>query len=346
MSEDEIYNPSFGRCHLVILGAGASRAAFPNGDVNGRPVPVMDDLILHTGLESILQSAGIEGAGRNFEELYGELRADDRLHTLADGVEERVRRYFAELSLPSQPCLYDHLLLSLRSKDVIATFNWDPLLFDACLRNASVKRLPHIIFLHGNVRVGGCPIHGSPGFLWDCCRECGEPLAPVKLLFPVKDKTYTDDPFIAGQWQNFRAALQNAYILTIFGYGAPKSDVAAITTMKEAWRAPGGRQLEQIEIINTAPRDELESSWKEFFYKGIDHYEIVTDFYQSWCARHPRRSCEAFWDQSQKMNCKLPRVVIPRNADFPDLWSWFAPLIDAEARTAEKDWTEARVNQG
>lgn len=30
--------------HIVLLGAGASRDAFPKGDTDGRQLPVMDDL--------------------------------------------------------------------------------------------------------------------------------------------------------------------------------------------------------------------------------------------------------------------------------------------------------------
>jgi hypothetical protein len=32
------------------------------------------------------------------------------------------------LELPDHPTVYDHLLLSLRKKDAIFTFNWDPFL--------------------------------------------------------------------------------------------------------------------------------------------------------------------------------------------------------------------------
>ena len=30
--------------HVVLLGAGASKAAMPNGDKNGRAIPLMDEL--------------------------------------------------------------------------------------------------------------------------------------------------------------------------------------------------------------------------------------------------------------------------------------------------------------
>jgi len=49
-------------------------------------------------------------------------------------------------------------LLSLRKKDAVCTFNWDPFLYDAWIRNRHLD-LPEIFFLHGNVRCGHCPTH-------------------------------------------------------------------------------------------------------------------------------------------------------------------------------------------
>ena len=40
--------------HVVVLGAGASRAAFPSGDRFSRKVPVMSDLIETVGLRSMI----------------------------------------------------------------------------------------------------------------------------------------------------------------------------------------------------------------------------------------------------------------------------------------------------
>ena len=36
--------PSFGGPHVVLLGAGASRAVCTNGDKHGRKLPLMSDL--------------------------------------------------------------------------------------------------------------------------------------------------------------------------------------------------------------------------------------------------------------------------------------------------------------
>ena len=42
-------------------------------------------------------------------------------HTLRN-YQTAIFQYFSSLSLPGIPTIYDHLLLSLRPKDVIATF--------------------------------------------------------------------------------------------------------------------------------------------------------------------------------------------------------------------------------
>lgn len=147
--------PTMSRPHVVLLGAGASRAAFPDGDASGRRLPVMNDLIEVTGLQQLVAKAGLQ-PGRNFEETYDELRANPDLAPLAAELEDSIRTYFGEMQLPDQPTLYDHLVLSLRPKDVVATFNWDPLLAQACVRNAHVAQPPMVLFLHGNTGIGVC----------------------------------------------------------------------------------------------------------------------------------------------------------------------------------------------
>jgi hypothetical protein len=61
------------RRHIVILGAGASVAAFPNGDANGKRLPTMDNFIKMLSLEPLLERAGVKNIDRNFEEVYSEL---------------------------------------------------------------------------------------------------------------------------------------------------------------------------------------------------------------------------------------------------------------------------------
>ena len=50
--------------HVVILGAGASVAAFPKGERNGKQLPLMNDLTRIVGLEPLLKRARLTQAPR------------------------------------------------------------------------------------------------------------------------------------------------------------------------------------------------------------------------------------------------------------------------------------------
>ena len=59
-AEEEIKQVSMKRPHVVVLGAGASRATCPNGDWSGRILPLMTDFVEVVGLEALLQGWGID----------------------------------------------------------------------------------------------------------------------------------------------------------------------------------------------------------------------------------------------------------------------------------------------
>ncbi len=146
--------------HVVILGAGASRAALPQGDAHGKRLPVMADLIESLGLAPAIADAGFSNIS-DFESLYDEIATSGKVPGLKAEIEAKVQAYFEALELPESPTLYDHLVLSLRNSDYIATFNWDPFLAQAFRRNRQAARMPKLLFLHGNVEVGICPSIGS-----------------------------------------------------------------------------------------------------------------------------------------------------------------------------------------
>ena len=111
----------------------------------------------------------------------------------------------------------------------------------------------------------------------------------------------TGDPFIAAQWKTLQAFLEGAYQLTFFGYGAPSSDVEAVSLMKDAWGNIANRELEQTEIIDIRDEDELAELWSPFIH--THHYQVHASFGTTWLAKHPRRTCEAAWQQF--MECQF-----------------------------------------
>lgn len=127
--------------HVVILGAGASRAAFPSGDAKKRRLPLLFDLPDCLDLRTAITNAGFP-AGANFESIYDELATTGHNPSLQAEIESKVRGYFESLEMPDEPTLYDYLLLSLRETDLIATFNWDPFLARAFIRNRNVAAMP------------------------------------------------------------------------------------------------------------------------------------------------------------------------------------------------------------
>lgn len=323
-----IKNVKIKRPHVFILGAGASYAAFSNGDKHGRRLPLMSNLVEILSLEPLLNTYGINYSGENFEELYSHISSDKQKAALAKEIEKSIYDYFASLELPDYPTLYDHLLLSLREKDVIATFNWDPFLWKACERNYMHANLPHVLFLHGNVAVGHCVTHKQKGPVTSYCPVCRKLLTPSKLLYPITQKNYNRHPFIQAEWQTLRAALKTAYVFTIFGYGAPISDVEAMALMKEAWGPATARQYEEIEFIDIKNENELIKTWEPFIHNH--HYRPYSpsqSFYESTVAHYPRRSCEALWAELMENKWMDPPCKVPFQSNLLD---WLSPLIEWE----------------
>lgn len=328
--QEEVDNVSMDRPHIVILGAGASKAGLPAGDANGRQLPIMDNLVDVLDLTATLNEFGVTFKNRNFESIYSSIHGKGKYAGLVQILEQKVFDYFSQLRLPEEPNLYDHLVLSLRPKDVIATFNWDPLIFQACVRNHERVPLPKVLYLHGNVAVGSCAEDRMKGPINSACPKCGKPHSPSKLLFPVLEKNYSVDPFIDAEWGTLRHYLKSAYIITIFGYGAPASDVEAVKLMKDAWGPIEKREFEEIELIDIKDEETLRQSWDGFIFEH--HYRVTNNFYESTVALHPRRTCEAMWTNlmDAKFNEEHP---VPKNVAFERLWEWYRPLIEVEQRS-------------
>jgi len=318
--------------HLVILGAGASRAATPGGDRNGARLPLMSDFVETVGLQDLLSEAGISWRNRNFEDLYDELSSTGEHTELLQTLEVKVFDYFASLDLPQEATLYDYLLLCLREKDVIATFNWDPFLAQAYRRNVGVRRLPTILFLHGNVAIGVCLSCRVKGYADHRCGKCGRELIPTKLLYPIGQKDYTSDPFIQAEWKELQHYLEYAYFLTIFGYAAPRTDAAAVELMRSIWDENETRSLAQVEIIDIRAKKQLYATWESFITR--DHYYIVDLFSRSYIWYHPRRTCDAFAWATLQLDPWRENTA-PQIQTVSELQGWIAPLIREEAALEE-----------
>lgn len=317
------------RPHVVILGAGASKAAFPNGDRNGKQLPLMNDLVSMLDLKPMLLKAWINYSGENFELLYSQLHSNPKFHSILSEIEARIYDYFSTLELPDEPTIYDYLVLSLRKKDIIATFNRDPLLWLACFRNHSVISLPQIAFLHGNVAVGYCEkciIMGDKRFI---CSKCGDHYKSSDLLFPITHKDYNNEKFIKLGRNALRNRLPNAYIFSIFWYSAPNSDVEAMNILEQARWNTKNKSQEQIEIICRpgGNHDQILNSREKFIFSH--HVEVHEDYFSSSISRHPRRSCEAMFNTLINVQY-LDDNLAPRGVSLIELQQRFSRFKWAE----------------
>ncbi len=315
--------------HVVILGAGASKAAVPNGDANGNIAPVLAELPEVTGINELLACIDIPQRLAGFEMMYDYLATSGRYPSEQAEIERVTFAYFERLQLPDSPTVYDYLLLALRSQDIVATFNWDPFLIQAFRRNAAVAELPTILHLHGNVGLGLCRQDRVAGFLGDTCLKCDRQFERSRLLYPVHHKNYNQDPFIHGEWAELRRALDRAYMLTIFGYAAPETDVEAMSLLLGTWSANPTFDLAQVNIIDIKPQEELETTWQPFFCRN--HFGIHRDATDSWLFHYPRRSCEALASFTLQ-NRPWGATPFPPVSSIADLHEWVQPLLREERR--------------
>ena len=325
------------RPHIVILGAGASYATIINGDKNGRKISVMDNFIQELGMEDILASVKIKTKSKNLEVIYSELNERSDCDKEKKDLENRIRDYFKSIVIPDEPTIYDYLLLSLRDKDLIISFNWDDLLLQARKRVSKItKNLPEMVFLHGNVGVGYCNNDDTYGLMGNRCLICGEEYKQSQLLFPVKNKDYNSSPQLHRQWEGIKDYINRAGYITIFGYGAPNTDIEAKEILLNAFKCFGDdiRFFEEVQIIDKPGLDESEiyDKWNKFIHTTHEHYKIVSSFFKSSLAEFPRRSIEGhikrnyegWWGTSPISFTDSPKT-------FKEIKELIQPLLDKES---------------
>ena len=316
--------------HVVILGAGASRAACPKGDKYGNKLPVMNDLVSCLDLTVKLKKWDIN-PDQNFEDIFSCLYEKEEVKKTKE-LENIIHSYFNKLRLPDKPTIYDHLVLSLRDNDLIASFNWDPLLLHAYHRNSDKGvTLPRLAFLHGNVMMGFCEKDRRMNYLEYKCEICKKKLKSVKLLYPIKKKNYSENLAIKINWKRLSDHLDKAFMLTIFGYSGPKTDKEAINLIKKHWTKK--RFLDDTNFITNQTDEQTYQHWKSFV--NTHHFQIDDDFYKSDLAIRPRRTFEYSWENNAEANF-TEENPIPRDLEFPKLWKWYQQFAKAEKNFRNK----------
>lgn len=323
------------RPHVVILGAGATVAAIPNGDLNGNKSSCMDGFLDKIGFDYLVKDLKIETQSKNLEDIYSEIfekaLTDKEYLRARENIEKALFDYFSGMVIPNEPTIYDYLLLSLRKKDLIASFNWDPLIIQAgfrVLKQLPTIELPLIVFLHGNVSVYFEKSTNKIRF-WPIGQPIDNDLQKSQLLYPVKHKDYKTNSIIKDSWEILKQYLKRAYMVTIFGYSAPKSDLAAIEMMQQAWGDVKKRNLEEIEVVDIKKKDDVYDVWRDFIH--THHFTYANDFFSSTMGKYPRRTIESLFDAT--MNCIWlnPTRGIQPGTSIESIIKRFNPLFLDEA---------------
>ena len=142
--------------------------------------------------------------------------------------------------------------------------------------------------------------HRWHGFRWGRCGECREPYEAVQLFYPVWQKNYQADGFVADQWETLRAFMKHAYWITIFGYSAPATDVEALQLLNDMATENSLRAWGDVEIIDIKEQHELHEKWKPLFVRG--HYSLLSRF----ARQHPLKVSAAF-----DRDAMVPHYVAP-----------------------------------
>lgn len=333
--EDEIKKVHGNGTHVVILGAGSSIAStLRDNEKNGKSMPSMNNIVQVLGLDPLVEQLPdeIKKHKNDFEKLYSKLHEKTDLEKIREKIENDIYNFFKDLELPDVPTIYDYLIFSLRPKDVIATFNWDPFLYQAYNRVGKFTDTPGVLFLHGNVSIGYSELDERSGPAGWNSKSTSGCFTPTKLLYPVEKKDYNSDIFIKGQWEALADELKIAERVTIFGYSAPVSDIEAISLLQQAWGSPDDRNMEQFELIDIREEMYVKKSWEKFIHSH--HYNYYNSFFKSSICNHPRRTIESYrhWAQPIVLSDAFQEGnKVPEDfKTLDDMFKWFKPLIDAE----------------
>ena len=321
------------RPHLFILGAGATKATIPYGDKYGRQSPVMENFMHEIGIDGLLDGVKLETKSNNIEAIYSELASKSEYTDLVRQIEDGIVDHYRQMQIPEAPTLYDYLILSLRSKDCIATFNWDPLLIQAYNRvNKITDDLPQMLFLHSCVEVGVCEgCKRYEPYRNRFCSECGKPLVSPRLLYPVKNKDYSQNIYIQDAWNRLQYYLEYACIVTIWGYSAPKSDKEAKQMMLKAFSSEY-RPLDQIEVIDIADEEVLHKTWLPFAKNTNYHLNIHRSLMDSLIGEFPRRSIEGYVKRYIEGWLNSSTLKLKECSSFDELAQLVTPLIENESQ--------------
>jgi hypothetical protein len=102
--------------------------------------------------------------------------------------------------------------------------------------------------------------------------------------------------------------------------------------MSAAYGSAEKRSMEQFEIIDIKPEDEVTETWRDFIHSH--HYDYSNDYFKSSLATNPRRTFESYFQHNLPMT--IDEAFSESNSiskdikSLDELWAWHEGLIEAE----------------
>lgn len=312
--------------HLVILGAGSTIAAIPNGDKNGIYAYTLNNFLEDPYYADFLASLDSKYQYLNIEEMCTKMYSEDR--QLYEAFEVLIRKKYASLELPNEFNLLERLIMSLTADDAIVSFNWDDLIIQAYNRaNQYIPEalLPKIAFPHGNAqacynkhRYGSCRNRNNAGMI------------PSPLNMPIDELNYQKDLFIKSQWRILDFYMRYSQMITFFGYRGPVSDIQDLKRMEDSLRP--NQICGKIEIIDRTREDAMQvaENLNSFIKLTENKADYCGSFYESRIAQYPRETLRSL----DNWNYKPTSMPILNRQDFIRM---IAPVLDKEQDTLDNN---------
>lgn len=102
------------RPHVVILGAGASKAALPEGDKYHKPISCMENFFQNLKMDDLINNLNLETKSSNLEKIFSEIEEKSKTNieflNAKKQIENTIFDYFNSYSIPDEPTIYDFLL--------------------------------------------------------------------------------------------------------------------------------------------------------------------------------------------------------------------------------------------
>ena len=308
--------------HLVILGAGSTIAAIPNGDKNGNFSYTLDNLLKDKCFALFVEKVQANGyPTSDVEALCNQLYKEDK--PFYDEFESLVRKKYASLELPESFTILDRLVLSLTPDDAIISFNWDDLVVQAYQRMSKYvpeKMLPKLAFPHGNAQA----VYNNKQYTSKRI-VAGTSWFDSPLNMPVDEVDYKSDIFINSQWKILDFYVRNAQMITFFGYRGPDSDEQDLQHLDELFAQ--NEICDKIEIIDKNLESAKQVSKRlERFKKQSNWLYTCGDFYHSTIGKYPRRTLSVLdnWNYSAKTSTKEETLA--------EFMKHIGPLVEEEQK--------------